>query len=379
MTKIGINGFGRIGRLVFRAICDQGLLGKTIDVVAVNDIVPADNLAYLLKYDSIQGRFSGQVSSAKSNGSTEDDLLIVDGHEIKCLAIKDGPAAMPWKELGAEIVIESTGLFTDAEKAKGHIDAGAKKVLISAPAKGEDITIVMGVNHDKYDAAKHHIISNASCTTNCLAPVAHVLLKEGFGIEEGLMTTIHSYTATQKSVDGPSRKDWKGGRSAAINVIPSTTGAAKAVGLVIPVVKGKLTGMAFRVPTPTVSVVDLTVRTVKETSYQEICAAMKRASETYLKDILGYTTDQVVSSDFIHDRRSSIFDAGSGIGLSKRFFKLISWYDNEWGYSYRCVDLVRYIVGKANGAREGQVETNIRTPRLREQRDFEPVGSTAKK
>jgi glyceraldehyde 3-phosphate dehydrogenase len=379
MTKIGINGFGRIGRLVFRAICDQGLLGKTIDVVAVNDIVPADNLAYLLKYDSIQGRFNGQVNSAKSNGSTEDDLLIVDGHEIKCLAIKDGPAAMPWKELGAEIVIESTGLFTDAVKAKGHIDAGAKKVLISAPAKGEDITIVMGVNHEKYDAGKHHIISNASCTTNCLAPVAHVLLKEGFGIEEGLMTTIHSYTATQKSVDGPSRKDWKGGRSAAINVIPSTTGAAKAVGLAIPEVKGKLTGMAFRVPTPTVSVVDLTVRTIKETSYQEICAAMKRASETYLKDILGYTTDQVVSSDFIHDKRSSIFDAGSGIGLSKRFFKLISWYDNEWGYSYRCVDLVRYIREHANGARNDRAKTNIRTPRLREQqRDSEPVVSIAK-
>jgi glyceraldehyde 3-phosphate dehydrogenase len=346
MTKIAINGFGRIGRLVFRAICDQGLLGKTIDAVAVNDLVPADNLAYLLKYDSIQGRFHGEVSSEKSAGSVEDDLLIVDGHKIKCLAIKEGPAAMPWKELGVEIVIESTGLFTDASKAKGHIEAGAKKVIISAPGKGEDITLVMGVNDDKYDPAKHHIISNASCTTNCLAPVVHVLLKEGFGIEEGLMTTVHSYTATQKTVDGPSKKDWKGGRSAAINVIPSTTGAAKAVGLAIPEVKGKLTGMAFRVPTPTVSVVDLTVRTVKETSYEEICAAMKKASETYLKDILGYVTDQVVSSDFIHDKRSSIFDASSGIGLNNRFFKLISWYDNEWGYSYRCVDLVRYIADK---------------------------------
>jgi len=346
MTKIAINGFGRIGRLVFRAICDQGLLGKTIDVVAVNDLVPADNLAYLLKYDSIQGRFRGEVSSAKSAGSAEDDLLIIDGHKIKCLAIKEGPTAMPWKELGVEIVIESTGLFTDADKAKGHIEAGAKKVIISAPGKGEDITLVMGVNEDKYDPAKHHIISNASCTTNCLAPVVHVLLKEGFGIEEGLMTTVHSYTATQKTVDGPSKKDWKGGRSAAINVIPSTTGAAKAVGLAIPEVKGKLTGMAFRVPTPTVSVVDLTVRTVKETSYEEICAAMKKASKTYLKDILGYVTDQVVSSDFIHDKRSSIFDASSGIGLNNRFFKLISWYDNEWGYSYRCVDLVRYIADK---------------------------------
>jgi glyceraldehyde 3-phosphate dehydrogenase len=347
MIKIGINGFGRIGRLVFRAICDQGLLGKEMDVVAVNDLVPADNLAYLLKYDSIQGRFNGEVESAKSSKDVaDDDLLIVDGHRINCLAETKGPSALPWKELGVQIVVESTGLFTEAAKAKGHINAGAKKVLISAPGKNEDITIVMGVNHEKYDPAKHHVISNASCTTNCLAPVVHVLLKEGFGIEEGLMTTVHSYTATQKVVDGPSRKDWKGGRSAAINVIPSTTGAAKAVGLVIPEVKGKLTGMAFRVPTPTVSVVDLTVRTVKETSYDEICAAMKKASETYLKDILGYTTDQVVSSDFIHDRRSSIFDASSGIGLNKRFFKLVSWYDNEWGYSYRCVDLLRYLAEK---------------------------------
>ena len=347
MIKIGINGFGRIGRLVFRAICDQGLLGKQMDVVAVNDIVPADNLAYLLKYDSIQGRFHGEVESAKSSKTVaDDDLLVVDGHQIKCLAETKGPAAMPWKELGVEFVVESTGLFTEAAKARGHLDAGARKVLISAPGKNEDITIVMGVNHEKYDPAKHHIISNASCTTNCLAPVVHVLLKEGFGIEEGLMTTVHSYTATQKVVDGPSRKDWKGGRSAAINVIPSTTGAAKAVGLAIPEVKGKLTGMAFRVPTATVSVVDLTVRTVKETSYDKICAAMKKASETYLKDILGYTTDQVVSSDFIHDRRSSIFDAGSGIGLNNRFFKLVSWYDNEWGYSYRCVDLLRYLAEK---------------------------------
>ena len=347
MIKIGINGFGRIGRLVFRAICDQGILGKEMDVVAVNDLVPADNLAYLLKYDSVQGHFCGEVSSAKSTSTvSEDDLLIVNGQKIKCLAVKEGPSALPWKQLGVDLVIESTGLFTEAAKARGHLAAGARKVLITAPAKGEDVTVVMGVNHEKYDPAKHHIISNASCTTNCLAPVVHVLLKEGFGIEEGLMTTVHSYTATQKVVDGPSRKDWKGGRSAAINVIPSTTGAAKAVSLAIPEVKGKLTGMAFRVPTPTVSVVDLTVRTVKETSYDEICASMKKASETYLKDILGYTTDQVVSSDFIHDKRSSIFDAGSGIGLNNRFFKLVSWYDNEWGYSYRCVDLVRYMADK---------------------------------
>ncbi|MGA2220508.1 MAG: type I glyceraldehyde-3-phosphate dehydrogenase [Verrucomicrobiia bacterium] len=342
--KVGINGFGRIGRLVFRAICDQGLLGKEIDVVAVNDIVPAGNLAYLLKYDSTQGRFPGEVHSEKSSPSlAEDDTLVVNGHKIKCLAIKEGPAAMPWKSLGVDIVVESTGLFTDAEKAKSHIAAGAKKVLITAPAKNEDLTVVLGVNHTKYDPAKHHIISNASCTTNCLAPVVHVLLKEGFGVEEGLMTAIHSYTATQKTVDGPSRKDWKGGRTAAVNIIPSTTGAARAVGLAIPEVKGKLTGMAFRVPTPTVSCVDLTVRTVKETSYKEICAAMKKASETYLKGILDYTDDEVVSSDFIHNPYSSIFDAGSGIELNKRFFKLIAWYDNEWGYSVRCVDVIRLM------------------------------------
>lgn len=347
MVKIGINGFGRIGRLVFRAIAEQGLLGKSVDVVAVNDLVPADNLAYLLKYDSTQGRFKGTVTSEKSKaGIEEDDTLVVDGTKIKCLAVKEGPTALPWKQLGVEYVVECTGLFTDGEKAKGHIQAGARKVIISAPAKNEDITVVMGVNNEKYDPAKHNIISNASCTTNCLAPVVHVLLKEGFGIDEGLMTTVHSYTATQKTVDGPSKKDWKGGRSAAINIIPSTTGAAKAVGLAIPEVKGKLTGMAFRVPTPTVSVVDLTVKTVKQTSYKEICAAMKKASETYLKGILAYTEDEVVSTDFIHDEASSIFDAGSGIELNSRFFKLISWYDNEWGYSHRCVDLIKYMIGR---------------------------------
>jgi len=345
MVKIGINGFGRIGRLVFRAIAEQGLLGREIEVVAVNDLVPADNLAYLVKYDSTQGKFSGEVFSKKSDPSVaEDDMLVVDGQEIKCLAVREGPAALPWKELGVDIVLECTGLFTEASKAQGHIDAGAKKVIISAPGKGEDITIVMGVNHEKYDAAAHHIISNASCTTNCLAPVVHVLLKEGFGIEEGLMTTVHSYTATQKTVDGPSKKDWKGGRSAAINIIPSTTGAAKAVGLAIPEVKGKLSGMSFRVPTPTVSVVDLTVKTTKTTSYKEICAAMKTASETYLKGILACTSDEVVSSDFIHDTHSSIFDAGSGMELNGNFFKLVSWYDNEWGYSNRCVDLLKYII-----------------------------------
>jgi glyceraldehyde 3-phosphate dehydrogenase len=274
-------------------------------------------------------------------------MLIVHGHPIKCLAVKEGPQALPWKALGVDYVFESTGLFTEAEKAKGHLAAGAKKVIISAPAKGEDITVVVGVNHEKYDAGKHHIISNASCTTNCLAPVVHVLLKESLGIEEGLMTTVHSYTATQKTVDGPSKKDWKGGRAAAINIIPSTTGAARAVGLCIPEVKGKLTGMSFRVPTPTVSVVDLTVKTAKDTTYGTICELMKRASETYLKGILAYTRDEVVSTDFIHDSHSSIFDAGSGIELNSRFFKLVSWYDNEWGYSNRCVDLLKYMVSKA--------------------------------
>ncbi len=344
--KVAINGFGRIGRLAFRALAEKGLIGKEIEVVAVGDIVPADNLAYLLKYDSIQGRFNSEVSSKKSAADkAEDDVLVVNGKEIKVVSAKT-PAELPWKALGVDLVIESTGLFTDVEKAKGHLAAGAKKVIISAPAKGDCLTVVMGVNQDKYNPAQHHVVSNASCTTNCLAPVVYVLLKEGFGIEEGLMTTVHSFTATQKTVDGPSKKDWKGGRSASINLIPSTTGAAKAVGLVLPEVKGKLTGMAFRVPTPTVSVVDLTVRTVKETSYAEISAAMKKASETYLKGILGYTTDEVVSSDFIHCQLSSIFDAGSGIELNKRFFKLVSWYDNEWGYSCRVGDLVKLMIAK---------------------------------
>jgi glyceraldehyde 3-phosphate dehydrogenase len=347
-VKVAINGFGRIGRLVFRALVEQGLLGTTFDVVAVGDIVPADNLAYLLKYDSVQGRFNGTVDSRKSAADKpEDDVLIVNGREILVVSAKT-PAELPWAKLGVQIVIESTGLFTDAARdnpksAYGHITAGAKKVIISAPAKNEDITLVMGVNDGKYDPAKHTIISNASCTTNCLAPLVHVLLKEGFGLTEGLMTTVHAYTATQKTVDGPSKKDWKGGRTAAQNIIPSTTGAAKAVGLVIPEVKGKLTGMSLRVPVPTVSVVDLTFKTAKDTSLAEIKAALKKAGETYLKGILEYTEDEVVSSDFIHCKASSIFDAGSSIELNKNFFKLISWYDNEWGYSNRVVDLTKKI------------------------------------
>ncbi len=346
-TKVAINGFGRIGRLVFRALVEQGHLGSTFDVVAVGDIVPADNLAYLLKYDSSQGRFHGTVSSKKSTpDKLEDDILIVNGKEILVVSARS-PAELPWKALGVDVVIESTGLFTDGAKAKGHLEAGAKKVIISAPGSGDEVfTIVLGVNDDKYDSQKHHIISNASCTTNCLAPLVHVLLKEGFGVAEGLMTTIHAYTATQKTVDGPSKKDWKGGRTAAQNIIPSATGAARAVALVLPEVKGKLTGMALRVPVPTVSVVDLTVKTIKETSLAEIKAALKNASETYMKGILAYTDEEVVSTDFIHDKHSSIFDAGSSIELNKNFFKLISWYDNEWGYSNRVVELLGKVSAK---------------------------------
>ena len=341
-VKIAINGFGRIGRLVFRALVEQGLLGSQYEVVALNDLVPADNLAYLLKYDSVHGRFNGSVTTEKSDSTgAEDDIIVVNGHKIKCLAITEGPAAMPWEQMQVDIVIESTGLFTESEKARGHLEAGAKKVIISAPAKGDVKTVVIGVNEDTLTASDD-IISNASCTTNCLAPVTKVLL-DNFGIEEGLMTTIHSYTATQKTNDGPSRKDWKGGRAAAINIIPSSTGAAKAVGLVLPEVQGKLTGMALRVPTINVSVIDLTVKTVQETSYAEICQKMKEAAEGPLKGILVYTEDDVVSTDFIHDPASSIFDAGSGIELNNRFFKLISWYDNEWGYSNRCIDLLQKV------------------------------------
>lgn len=345
-VKVGINGFGRIGRLVFSALVDKGLLGKDVDVVAVVDVsTDAKYFAYQLKYDSVHGKFKGNLGSEKSNPSQEsDDVLVVNGHKIKCVMAQKDPSQLPWKELGVDIVIESTGLFTDSEKAKGHIAAGAKRVLISAPGKGDVKTIVMGVNDDEYDPAKHIIVSNASCTTNCLAPVVYVILKEGLGIETGLMTTIHSYTATQKTVDGPSKKDWRGGRAAAINIIPSTTGAAKAVGEVLPQTKGKLTGMSFRVPTPNVSVVDLTFRTEKDTSIQEIDALMKKASETYLKGILGYGNEELVSTDFIHDERSSIYDSlatlQNNLKGEKRFFKVVSWYDNEWGYSCRVVDLL---------------------------------------
>ncbi|CAB4243480.1 Glyceraldehyde-3-phosphate dehydrogenase [Methylacidimicrobium sp. AP8] len=344
MTRIAINGFGRIGRLILRIMAERNLLGQ-IPVVAVNDLVAADNLAYLLRYDSNYGRFPLPVQSAKSNPNLEkDDLLEIGGHTIRCLEIKEGPAAMPWADLGVDLVLEATGLFTSAERARGHLKAGASTVIITAPGKDADITVVYGVNHREIDRSRHAIISNASCTTNGLTPVVYVLLKEGFGVEEGLMTTVHSATASQKIQDGPSRKDWRGGRAVDGNIIPASTGAAKATALVLPEVKGKLTGMSFRIPTPTVSVVDLTVRTTKATSYEEICAAMKRASETYLAGVLGYTEDAVVSRDFLKDSRSSIFDASAGIGLNSHFFKLIAWYDNEWGYANRCVDLVHYLI-----------------------------------
>jgi glyceraldehyde 3-phosphate dehydrogenase len=350
--KVGINGFGRIGRMVFQALCDQGLLGKSIDVVAVVDIsTDADYFAYQMKYDSVQGKFKHDVRTEKSDPTKEEnDTIVVNGNKVKCIMATKNPAELPWKALGVEYVIESTGLFTDSEKAKGHLTAGAKKVIISAPAKGEVKTIVMGVNENDYDPAKHDIVSNASCTTNCLAPLVHVLLKEGIGIETGLMTTIHSYTATQKTVDGPSKKDWRGGRAAALNIIPSTTGAAKAVGEVLPATKGKLTGMSFRVPSPDVSVVDLTFRSVKDTSIEEIDKLLKGASNSYLKGYLGYTNEELVSTDFIHDDRSSIYDSlatmQNNLKGEKRFFKIISWYDNEWGFSNRVIDLVNFMAAK---------------------------------
>ena len=352
--KVAINGFGRIGRLVFQSIVDQGLLGKDkIDVVAVVDIsTDAKYFGYQLKYDSVQGKMKAEIGSKKSDPSKlEDDILLVNGHEIACIMAEKELKNLPWARLGVEYVIESTGLFTD-EKAWGHLEAGAKKVIISAPAKSksDDKKIpmfVVGVNADKYDPAKDNVVSNASCTTNCLAPLVYIILKEGIGIETGLMTTIHSYTATQKTVDGVSKKDWRGGRAAAINIIPSTTGAAKAVGEVLPETKGKLTGMSFRVPTPTVSVVDLTFRSVRDSSIEEIDGLMKKASETYLKGIFGYSDEEVVSTDFIHDSRSSVYDSLATVQNNhkgeKRFFKVVSWYDNEWGYSTRVVDLLRYM------------------------------------
>lgn len=350
--RVGINGFGRIGRLVYQAMCDKGLLGKEIDVVAVVDIsTDADYFAYQMKYDSVHGKFKYPITTEKSSPNVEEnDVFVVNGNKTKCIMATKNPSELPWKSLGVDYVIEATGLFTASDKAKGHLDAGAKKVIITAPGKGDVKTIVMGVNENEYDPEKHNIVSNASCTTNCLAPLVHVLIKEGIGIETGLMTTIHAITATQKTVDGPSKKDWRGGRAASINIIPSTTGAAKAVGEVLPSTKGKLTGMAFRVPTVDVSVVDLTFRSERETSIEEIDAKLKAASQTYLKGILGYTEEELVSTDFIHDDRSSIYDSKATLDNNlkgeKRFFKIVSWYDNEWGYSNRVVDLLMYMASK---------------------------------
>ena len=326
--KIGINGFGRIGRLAFRAA-----IKKNIDVVAINDLVEPDYMAYMLKYDSTHGKFDGTVEVVNGH-------LVVNGKTIRVTAEKD-PANLKWGEVGAEYIIESTGLFLTQETAQKHIDAGAKKVVMSAPAKDDTPTFVMGVNHLTL-TADQNIVSNASCTTNCLAPITKVLM-DNFGILEGLMTTVHATTATQRTVDGPSAKDWRGGRGASQNIIPSSTGAAKAVGLVIPAIKGKLTGMAFRVPVADVSVVDLTVRLERPATYEQIKQAMKTASEGELKGILGYTEDDVVSQDFLGDARTSIFDAKAGIALNDNFVKVVSWYDNEWGYSNKIVDLLMHM------------------------------------
>ena len=328
--KVGINGFGRIGRLVFRA----GIHDPELEFVGINDLVPAENIAYLLKYDSTHGRFQGTVD-VKPEGIVVNDKL------IPCVSERD-PEQLPWNKYGADFVVESTGLFTTYDKASKHLKAGAKRVVISAPTKDPERvrTLLVGVNHESYDPAKDEVVSNASCTTNCLAPIAKVL-NDNFGLAEGLMTTVHSMTATQPTVDGPSKKDLRGGRGAAQNIIPASTGAAKAVTLALPELKGKLTGMALRVPTPDVSVVDLTFKTEKATSYQEICAAMKEAAEGKLKGILAYTEDDVVSTDFTTDPHSSIFDAKAGIELNSNFFKVVSWYDNEWGYSNRMLDLIK--------------------------------------
>ena len=334
MIKVGINGFGRIGRLVFRAIQAK----ENIQVVGINDLLDVDYIAYMLKYDSVHGKFDGTVD-------VKDGKLVVNGNEIR-ISSERNPADLKWDAVGAEYVVESTGLFLSKDKAQGHVDAGAKYVVMSAPSKDDTPMFVMGVNHDKYEKGCQ-FVSNASCTTNCLAPIAKVLNDE-FGILEGLMTTVHSVTATQKTVDGPSAKDWRGGRAASGNIIPSSTGAAKAVGKVIPELNGKLTGMSLRVPTLNVSVVDLTVRLEKETTYENICKVMKEASEGSLKGILGYTDEAVVSSDFIGDSRTSIFDVDAGIQLSPTFVKVVSWYDNEWGYSNKVVELIQHMA-KVNG------------------------------
>lgn len=331
--KIGINGFGRIGRLVFRAAAAR----DNVEVVAINDLIDVDYMAYMLKYDSTHGTFKGDVK-------VENGSLIVNGKTIRVTSERD-PANLKWNEVGAEYIVESTGIFLTKDSASAHLKAGAKKVIMSAPSKDDTPMFVMGVNHEQYNDSIDYV-SNASCTTNCLAPLAKVI-NDNWGIEEGLMTTVHATTATQKTVDSPSAKDWRGGRGAGQNIIPSSTGAAKAVGKVIPELNGKLTGMAFRVPTPDVSVVDLTVRLKNPATYEEVCKKMKEASEGSLKGIMGYTEDAVVSNDFIGDDRTSIFDAGAGIQLSDKFMKLVAWYDNEWGYSNKTVDLLVHMANAA--------------------------------
>jgi len=326
--KVAINGFGRIGRLVFRAAQQW----NNIEIVAINDLISVDYMAYMLKYDTVHGQFKGSID-------IKDGKLVVNGKAIRVTSEKD-PVNLKWSEVGAEYVVESTGLFLTKEKAQAHITAGAKRVVMSAPSKDDTPMFVFGVNHKKY--AGEQFVSNASCTTNCLAPITKVL-NDNFGVVEGLMTTVHATTATQKTVDGPSAKDWRGGRAAAANIIPSSTGAAKAVGKVIPELNGKLTGMSFRIPTVNVSVVDLTCRLEKAASYDDIKAAMKKASEGEMKGVLGYTEDAVVSSDFITDPRTSIFDAGAGISLNSNFVKVVAWYDNEWGYSNKIIDLINYM------------------------------------
>lgn len=337
-VRVAINGFGRIGRLVYRALLERDMLDGAVEVVVVNDLVPADNLAYLLKYDTTHGKIPYDVKAIDEN------TIQVGERTLKTIAMKATPAELPWKDYNVDIVIESTGFFTKKADASGHLTAGAKKVIISAPSDEDVKTILMGVNQDQY--LGEDLVSNASCTTNCLGPLVYALLKEGIGLEEGLMTTAHAYTASQVIIDGPSKKAFRDGRAGAMNIIPASTGAAKAIGLVLPEVKGKLTGMSFRVPVSDVSVVDLTFKPTKDTSMAEINAAIKNASETYLKGILRYTEEPLVSSDLIHDPHSCIYDATAGIELNSRFFKLVAWYDNEWGYSNRMADLLKVVVEK---------------------------------
>jgi glyceraldehyde 3-phosphate dehydrogenase len=348
-VKVGINGFGRIGRMFLKSVCDRGLLGREIDIAAITDVsTDADYLAYQIKYDSIHGKFNHKVSTDKSDPSKEQsDVIVLEGFKIKCLQAMSDPADLPWEEMGVECVIESTGLFTNTQKAARHLQAGAEKVIISAPARGDAKTIVMGVNEHEYDPSTHHVISAASCTTHCLALPVHVLINEGIGIETGMMTAINSYTASQRIVDGFSKRDWRRGRAAGVNIIPTSTNSPNIASEIFPSLKGRIAGVSFRVPNSDVSVVDLSFRAARDTSIEEIDALMKKASTSYLEGYLGFSDDEMVSSDFIHDTRSSIYDSPatirSNIKGEKRMFRIISWYDNECGYANRLVDLVEYL------------------------------------